>query len=85
MLNTMKSLIKKYTTTKKDTKLKVGNHVRTSKYKNIFAKGYASNWSGEVFVGSKIKNTVPWFYVINDLSGEEITGSFYEKELQKTR
>ena len=85
MLNTMKSLIKKYTTTKKDTKLKVGDHVRTSKYKNIFAKGYAPNWSEEVFVVSKIKNTVPWTYVVNDLSGEEITGSFYEKELQKTR
>ena len=52
--------------------------------KNIFAKGYAPNWSEEVFIVSKIKNTVPWTYVINDLSGEEITGSFYEKELQNT-
>ena len=33
---------------------------------------------------SKIKNTVPWTYVVNDLSGEEINGSFYEKEIQKT-
>ena len=69
---------------KKDPKFKVGDHVRISKYKNIFAKGYAPNWSEEVFVISKIKNTVPWTYVVNDLSGEEITGSFYEKELQKT-
>ena len=69
---------------KKDPKFKVGDHVRISKYKNIFAKGYAPNWSEEVFVVSKIKNTVPWTYVINDLNGEEITGSFYEKELQKT-
>ena len=38
----------------------------------------------EVFVVSKIQNTVPWTYVINDLSGEEIIGAFYEKELQKT-
>ena len=38
----------------------------------------------EVFVISKIKNTVPWTYVINDLNSEEITGSFYEKELQKS-
>ena len=68
---------------KKDPKSKVGDHVRISKYKNILAKGYASNWSEEVFVISKIKNTVPWAYVVNDLSGEEITGSFYEKELQK--
>ena len=69
---------------KKDSKFKVGDHVRISKYKNIFAKGYTSNYSEEIFVISKIKNTVPWTYVINDLNGEEITGSFYEKELQKT-
>ena len=51
---------------------------------NIFAKGYAPNWSEEVFVVSKTKNAVPWTYVINDLNDEEITGSFYGKELQKT-
>ena len=65
-------------------KFKVGDHVRISKYKNIFAKGYTQNWSEEVFVVSKIKNTVPWTYVVSDLNGEKITGSFYEKELQKT-
>ena len=65
-------------------KFNVGDHVRIPKYKSIFAKGYTRNWSEEVFVVSKIKNTVPWTYVINDLNGEEITGSFYEKELQKT-
>ena len=68
----------------KDSKLKVGDYVRISKYKNIFDKGYMPNWSEEVFISSKIKNTVPWTYVINDLNGEEIIGSFYEKELQKT-
>ena len=68
----------------KDPKFKVGYRVRISKYKNIFAKGYMPNWSGEVFVIKKVKNTVPWTYVINDLNGEEITGTFYEKELQKT-
>ena len=68
----------------KDPKFKVGDHVRISKYKNIFAKGYMPNWSEEVFVIKKIKNTVPWTYVINDLNGEEIIGTFYEKELQKT-
>ena len=57
--------------------------MRISKYKNIFAKGYTAIWSEEVFVINKIKNTVPWTYVINDLNGEEITGIFYEKELQK--
>ena len=63
---------------------KVGDHVRISKYKNIFAKRYTPNWSEEGFSVKKIKNTVPWKYVINDLNGEEIIGSFYEKELQKT-
>ena len=64
-------------------KFQVDGDVRTSKYKNIFPKGYTSNWPEEVFVISKIKNTVPWTYLINDLNGEEIIGHFYEKELQK--
>ena len=63
----------------KDPKFKDGDHVRISKYKNIFAKGYTPNWSEEVFVISKIKNTVPWTYVINDVNVEEIIGTFYEK------
>ena len=69
---------------KKDPKFKVDDHVRISKYKTIFAKGYAPNSSKELFVISKIKNTFRWTYVINDLNGEKITGSFYEKKLQKT-
>ena len=68
----------------KDPKFKDGDRVRISKYKNIFAKGYTLNWSEEVFVIKNVKNTVPWTYVIDDLKGEEITGTFYEKELQKT-
>ena len=68
----------------KDPKFKVGDHVRISKYKSIFAKGYMPNWSEEVFVIKKVKNTVPWTYVFNDLNGKEITGTFSEKELQKT-
>ena len=68
----------------KNPEFQVGDHVRISKYGNIFAKGYTPNWSKEVFVISKIKNTVPWTYVIRDLKGEEIVGTFYEKELQKT-
>ena len=67
----------------KDLKFKVGDHVRISKYKNIFAKGYTPNCSEERFVIKKV-NTVPWTYDINDLNGEEITGTFYKKELQKT-
>ena len=68
----------------KDPKFKVGDHVRISKYKNIFAKGYTPNWSEEVFVIKEVKNTVWWTYVINDLNGDEIIETFYEKELRKT-
>ena len=69
---------------KKDPKFKIGDHVRISKNKNIFAKGYAPNWSEEVFIVSKIRNTVPLTYVISDMKGEDITASFYEIELQST-
>ena len=68
----------------KNPKFKIGDHVRTSKYKKFFAKGYTPNWSEEDFVIKKVKNTIPWTYVINDLNGNEIIGTFYEKELQKT-
>ena len=67
----------------KDPKFHVSDRVRISKYKNIFAKGYIENWSEEVFVIRKIKNTFLWTYAISDLNGEPITGTFYEKELQK--
>ena len=63
---------------KRNPWFKVGDHVILSKYKNIFAKGFAPNWSDEIFIVSKIKNTAPWTYVINNLNGEEIAGSFYE-------
>ena len=53
----------------RDRKFKVGDHVRVSKYKNIFAKGYTPNWSEEVCVIKKVRNTVLWTYVINDLDG----------------
>ena len=62
----------------KDPKFKVGHHVRISKYKKIFPKHYTPSWSEDVF-----KNAAPWTYVINDLNGEEIIETFYEKELQK--
>ena len=66
-----------------DPKFKVGDHVRISKFKNVFAKGYTPNWSEEVFIIKNIKNAVPGTYIISDLNREEIWGSFYEKELQK--
>ena len=54
---------------KKDPKFKVGDHVRISKYKKIFAKEYAPNLSEEVFVVSGIENTFSWTYVVSDLNG----------------
>ena len=69
---------------KKGPKLKVNDHVRISKYKNIFAKGYVPNESEEVFIVNEIKNTVPWTYTISDLNGEKVIGTFYKNELQKT-
>ena len=66
-------------------KFKVCDHVMISKYKNIFARRYYPNWSEEIFVIKQIKNTVPWSYVISDLSGEKNIGSFYKKELQKKK
>ena len=56
----------------KDRKFKVGDHVRISKFKNVFAKGYTPNWSEEIFAVKKIKNAVPWTYIISDLNGEEM-------------
>ena len=69
---------------KKDPKFKVNDHVRISKYKNIFAKGYVPNWSEEVSIFNEIKNTKSWTYTINDLNGENVIGIFYEKELKNT-
>ena len=69
----------------RDPKSKIGDIVRVSKYKNIFTKSFVPNWSEEVFAINKVKNTVPWTYVISDLTGEEIVGTFCEKELQKKK
>ena len=66
----------------KNSKFKDGDIARISKYKNIFAKGYTQNWSEEIFVIEKVKDTVPWTYIIRDLKGEEIVRPFYEKELK---
>ena len=68
----------------KDSRFKVGDRVRISKLKNMFAKGYAPNWSSEIFIVDKINDTVPYTYNLKDLNDEEIIGSFYDKELQKS-
>ena len=69
----------------KDSRFKVGGRVRISKLKNIFAKGYTPNWSNEIFIVNKINDTIPYTCNIKDLNGEEIIGSFYDRELQKTK
>ena len=67
----------------KDPKFKIVDIFRILKYKNIFAKDYVPDWSEEVFMIKKVKNTMPWTYFIKDLNGEEIVGTFYENKLQK--
>ena len=69
----------------KEPKFKIGDIVRISKYKNIFAKGYTPNWSEEVFVIKKVKNIVLWTYAISDLNGGEIAGTFYKKRIAKNK
>ena len=69
----------------KRSRFKVGDRVRKSKFKNIFAKGYTPNWSKELFIVDKINDTVPYTYNLKDLNDEEIIGSFYDQELQKTK
>ena len=68
---------------KKTLQFKIGDIVRISKYKKIFAKGYVTNWSEGAIVIKNVKNTVPWTYVVSDLSGEEIVRTCYEKEFEK--
>ena len=63
----------------KDSKFQVHDLVRISKYKNIFAKEYTPNWSEKFLIIKKVRNTVPWTYVISDLNGEEIVGTFCKK------
>ena len=69
---------------KKSARYDVGDRVRTSKLKNIFAKGYTPNWSRKIFIVNKINDTVPYTYNLKDLNDEEIIRSFYDRELQKS-
>ena len=64
-----------------DPKFKIGDLVKISKYKYVFAKGFVPNWSEDVLLIKKVKSTVLWTYVISDLKGKEIVGTFREKEL----
>ena len=71
--------------TKKPGKFKIGDRVRISLEKNIFEKGYETNWTQEIFVIYDIKySNVPYYY-LKDLNNEKLQGTFYEQELQKTK
>ena len=63
----------------KAAKFKVGDRVSITKFKNIFSKRYTENWSKEIPVINSLLKTNPWTYKIKKISGEKITGSFYEK------
>ena len=65
-------------------KFKVGNKVRITKKKGIFDKGFTPRWTEEIFTVSQVQYTDPPTYKITDNNGEEIQGTFYEQELQKT-
>ena len=65
-------------------KFSVGDKVRISKKKKTFKKGYTTRWTEEIFTITEVKRTSPVTYKIADLNGEEIRGTFYEPELQKT-
>ena len=64
-------------------KFSIGDKVRISKKKKTFEKGYTTRWTEEIFTIAEVKRTSPVTYRITDLNGEEITGTFYEPELQK--
>ena len=76
-INNLTEYIEKFN--KKDPNFKIGDYIRISKYKNIFCKGYLPYCPEEIFIINEVKNTVQWTYLINDLKGEEIKDSFYEK------
>ena len=70
---------------KQTPKFKIGDKVRITKKKKTFEKGYTTNWTEEIFTVVKVQPTIPFTYKIEDTRGEEIHGTFYEEELQKTK
>ena len=74
----------RFKTNRLTPKFSVGDEVRITKKKKVFEKGYTTRWTEEIFTIKEIQNTNPITYKIKDLEGEEIKGTFYEPELQKT-
>ena len=74
-----------YSTLKrKKPKFSVGDKVGITKKKGVFEKGYTPRWTEEIFKVREVHYTDPITYKIVDLNNDEIQGSFYEPELQKT-
>ena len=74
----------RYKTNRLNPKFSVGDEVRISKKKKVFEKGYTTRWTEEIFTIKEIRETNPITYILEDLQGEKIKGTFYEPELQKT-
>ena len=70
---------------KLEPEFKIGDKVRITKKKTTFEKGYTTNWTEEIFTVVKVQPTIPFTYKIEDTRGDEIHGTFYEEELQKTK
>ena len=81
LLNTVYNRLKLF----KLSKFNVGDHVRISKYKHVFEKGYTPNWTTEIFTIKRVQNTYPATYILEDYRGNPIKGGFYGEELSKTR
>ena len=65
----------------KAPKFELNDTVRITKYRNIFSKGYAENWSRKIFIVDSVLKTNPWTYKIKDLNGKNLIGIFNEKKL----
>ena len=74
----------RYKTSRLNPKFSKGDKVRITKKKGVLEKGYTARWTEEIFTIKEIRETNPITYIIEDLQGEEIKGTFYEPELQKT-
>lgn len=82
LLDGVYNLNRRPISTRSGAKFKVGSFVRISKYKHVFSKGYTPNWTTEVFNVRRVQQTNPTTYLLVDLNGADIKGSFYTEELQ---
>ena len=70
---------------REEPKFQVGDKVRISREKRTFEKGFTPNWTDQIYTITEIKETIPPTYKIKDDKGDEIGGTFYEPELQRTK